>query len=126
MRQVILRIADKTDKKLRTPIKQGLSTVDFSSTNCIDFDECPQVAQLALMGVLDWFIRLPSRPPTYPDNEMERVIAGVLGEQSCVGHMQVPDSNVELSLLSEGNEAQISSTGVGCLCFSGEARTADE
>ena len=78
------------------------------------------------MSVLDWFIRLPSRPPTYPDNEVERVIAGVLGEQSCVGHMQVPDSNVELSLLSEGNEAQISSTGVGCLRFSGEARTADE
>ena len=64
----------------------------------------PQVAQLALMGVLDWFIRLPSRPPTYPDNEVERVIAGVLGEQSCVGHMQVPDCNVELSLLRDRNQ----------------------
>ena len=37
-----------------------------------------------------------SGPPAHTDNEVECVIAGVLAEQSCVGHMQVPQGSIEL------------------------------
>ncbi len=37
-----------------------------------------------------------SEPPTHTDNDVESVISGVLSEQSCVGHMQVPQGSVEL------------------------------